>query len=272
MTTTVCVTYDFDAVSAWQANEMPGFAEWGVYGADVAVPRLLDLHDDTDIPATWFIPGHTIESFPEASGAIDDHGHEIQHHSWSHRPLPSFEDRDAERADFVRGIEAIEDLTGERPTGFRNPAGGFSEHTVDLLLELGFEWDSSSSAHDCEPHRLRRPGRVEPGAPYVRGEETDIVELPLIWHRDDWMQLFPVVSGPEFVSYSEEPAVFDRWRREIDWLTDNVDDAVYVTLFHPQCAGRAPFVAELETFFDDLAARDDVEFADCSTVAESVTV
>ncbi|MFB6301235.1 MAG: polysaccharide deacetylase family protein [Halobacteriales archaeon] len=267
MSATVCVSYDFDAVSAWLANDMPGYAEWGEFGATTATPRLLDLHDTLDIPATWFIPGHTIESFPEICGDIWDRSYDIQHHSWAHEALPSFESKDAERADFERAIDNIVELTGREPTGFRNPTGGFSEHTVELLREFDFEWDSSGKVTEFQPYYLRTDQHVERGELYDPGVETDIVELPLIWHRDDWLQLFPIASDPHYVSFGFEEEVFQRWRTEIDWMLEHVGDGVYVMLLHPQCSGRAPFLSHLEGFFTDLQARPGVEFAEMDTVA-----
>ena len=267
MGSTVCLTYDFDAVSAWTANGMPGFASWGVYGADVAAPRLLDLHDEYDVPSTWFVPGHTIESFPEICGEVADAGHEIAHHGWSHRSLPGFEREAAERRDIARGIDAIYDLTGEKPEGFRTPDGGFSHRTKGLLQEFGFAWDSSDTAHDFEPYMLRAGERARVDQPYERGEPTDIVEVPYVWHRDDWMQLFPVVSGPEWVAYSTEGEVFDRWTEEFRWMHENVEDGVYTLLLHPQCAGRAPFLTRLEAFVEEVASMEDTEFATVGSVA-----
>lgn len=264
---TVCLTYDFDAVSAWTANGMPGFASWGVYGADVAAPRLLDLHESRNVPATWFIPGHTIESFPEVCERVAEAGHEIAHHGWSHRSLSSFPSKAAERRDLERGIETITALTGERPVGFRTPDGGYSTHTKELLVELEFEWDSSDSAHDFRPYRLRKGSEPRVHRPYIRGEETDLVEVPYVWHRDDWMQLFPVVSGPEWVAYSTEPAVFDRWQEEFDWMNENLDGGVFTLLLHPQCAGRVPFLRRLQTFIERVQAADDARFATVGTVA-----
>lgn len=269
MSHSVCLAYDFDAVAGWTSAGMPEYRSWGVYGAETCVPRLLDLHDRTGVPSTWFVPGHTIESFPEAAGEIHDRGHEIGHHGWSHDPLPSFGSREAERRDFVRGIEAVEELTGETPTGFRNPAGGFSEHTVDLLREFDFEWDSSGTERDLRPYYLREPGTLESGKPYRRGDRTDIVTVPVPWHRDDWLQLFPVASDPQFVSYGHEPDVFHRWRTELAWTREHVEEGVLTLLLHPQCAGRAPFIAELEAFIEDVKAMADTDFADVSTVVSS---
>ncbi|WP_290810615.1 polysaccharide deacetylase [Halovivax sp.] len=262
----VCLTYDFDAVAAWLAQGRPGFASWGVYGAETAAPRLLDLHDRYEVPSTWFVPGHTAESFPEVAGRVHDDGHEIAHHGWSHEALPTLSPAE-ERADFVRGIDALYDLTGEKPDGFRAPDGGFSPRTVELLEEFGFGWDSSEGVRDFRPYRLRTGATLDLDAPYEPGRETGIVEVPLVWHRDDWMQLFPVVSGPEWVAYGEEPAVFERWRTDLDWMRERVDEGVFTLLLHPQCAGRAPFVAEFEAFLADVLEMDDVTFATCGEVA-----
>ena len=152
----------------------------------------------------------------------------------------------------------------------RSRLGTSIDDLFHLLVDLGFEWDSSGTAHDFRPYRLRRSPKTPVDDPYRRGEPTDIVEVPYIWHRDDWMQLFPVVSGPEWVAYSEEPAVFERWSTELDWLADHDPGGVYVLLLHPQCAGRAPFPEHLEVFLSELRGRDDIEFAEVSEVAASV--
>ena len=265
--TTVCVTYDFDAVAAWLAADMPAYHSWGAFGAETATPRLLELHDRLDVPATWFVPGHTIDSFPEICGEVHDRGYEIAHHGYSHEAPASMLSREEERRDFERGIDAIYDLTGKNPDGYRAPDGGFSEETVELLEELGFAWDSSQGIQDCRPYYIRANPTVDPDKPYDPGRITDVVEIPVLWHRDDWLQLFPVVTGPEWVAYAHEPAVFDRWRREFEWIRTNVDGGVFTLLLHPQCAGRIPFVDAFETFLTELQGMDDVRFAEAGTVA-----
>ena len=69
---TVCLSFDFDALSVWFSypTTTPGMLARGEYGARVGVPRVLDLLAQYAIPATFFIPGHTIESFPHAVAAI----------------------------------------------------------------------------------------------------------------------------------------------------------------------------------------------------------
>jgi peptidoglycan/xylan/chitin deacetylase (PgdA/CDA1 family) len=38
---------------------------------------MLRLFDNYNIKATWFIPGHTLETFPEECAMVRDAGHEI---------------------------------------------------------------------------------------------------------------------------------------------------------------------------------------------------
>ena len=63
---------DFDALSVWLGQERvtPAMLQRGEYGARVGVPRLLDRLDALGLPATFFIPGHTIESFPAECEAV----------------------------------------------------------------------------------------------------------------------------------------------------------------------------------------------------------
>ena len=65
------------------------------------MPRVLDLLRSHGLDATFFVPGHTVESFPAETQSILDAGHEIAHHSYAHVD-PSGQSRDEERADMER--------------------------------------------------------------------------------------------------------------------------------------------------------------------------
>lgn len=49
----------------------------GMFGALVGVPRLLKLLDKYQIKASWYIPAHTVETFPVECASIRDAGHEM---------------------------------------------------------------------------------------------------------------------------------------------------------------------------------------------------
>ena len=57
-TSAVCLSFDFDAVSVWLKSRNPSERSRGEFGA-VAVPRILHMLQERDIPATFFVTGHT---------------------------------------------------------------------------------------------------------------------------------------------------------------------------------------------------------------------
>ena len=63
-----------------------------------ARPRLLRLFERYGIRTTWFIPGHSIETFPEQMDAVAAAGHEIGAHGYSARE-PDRHDPEQEQDD-----------------------------------------------------------------------------------------------------------------------------------------------------------------------------
>lgn len=266
--THVYLTYDFDAVAVWlhdpDLEATPTNRSRGRFGAEVGAPRLLDLHEDLGVPATWFVPGHTIESYPAMCERIVQAGHEVAHHGWSHRPPTAYESAAAERTDLERGIEAIESLTGRRPAGYRSPAWEFSDWTIDLLLELGFEWDSSGMARDFELYSHTVGEHVPANGPYDPGEPTDLVCVPVSWRRDD----SPRLAVDPGAGAADESAVFRTWRDGFDWAHANVSNGVFVLTLHPQIIGRGHRIERLGELVDYMASRRGVEFATVSAVVD----
>ena len=146
-----CLTYDFDALSLPIAKGMvsPTALSRGEFGL-VGVERIHLLLADRHIPATFFVPGHTIESFPGAVTPLVEAGHEIAHHGWTHR-RPNDLSLEDETQEVIRGIASIRSITGKPPVGYRSPSWDLSPHTLSLLMEHGFEYDSSLMGHDYRP-------------------------------------------------------------------------------------------------------------------------
>lgn len=90
----VALSIDFDAVSHWLGtgchpdNNMADYSS-GIFAGQVGVHRLLNLFKKHDVAdkVTWFIPGHTIETFPESARAVLDSGAEIGLHGYSHEGI-----------------------------------------------------------------------------------------------------------------------------------------------------------------------------------------
>jgi peptidoglycan-N-acetylglucosamine deacetylase len=254
---TVCLTFDFDALSVWLAYDEPTPAMlWrGEYGARVGVPRVLKLLDDYGLKATFFVPGHTLESFPDESESILAAGHEVAHHSYAHVD-PSRQSRDEERADMERAWAALERV-GVKPLGYRSPSADLSSATLELIEELGFLYDSSLMADDYRPFRPRIGDRVARGEPLQRGREAMFWELPLSFELDDWVH-FQFNFDPYRKGGATPSDVLEIWQGELDWMDANVDGGVLTVTMHPQVIGRGHRIAMLSRFVEhalELGAR-----------------
>jgi peptidoglycan/xylan/chitin deacetylase (PgdA/CDA1 family) len=227
---------------------MPTRHSRGVYGAEKGAPRLLDLHDKYDVPATWFVPGHTIDSFPEICGEVYDRGYDIQHHGWSHTGPATYDSKEDEKADVDRA--------------------DYSANTLEILDEVGIEWDSSKMASDFEPHWVYGDWSAPEDGPYDRGEPTDIVELPVSWQRDDWPALTFTWARPHRMGYVSEDSLFQRYYDQFDWMHEHVDDGVFILTMHPQVIGQAHRISRLEELIQYMMQKDDVEFMEMDAVAQ----
>ena len=263
----VCLTFDFDALSLWLARGMTSptpisQGEFGVIGAE----RILALLASHAIPATWFIPGHTIETYPEVCARIHAAGHEIGHHGYAHE-APVRLTRAEEEAVLARGNEAIRRLTGASAAGYRSPAWDLSPHTVDLLLAHGFTYDSSMMANDYTPYRARHGDVIPLDQPAQFGESTNLIELPVSWTLDDFPHfeyLWTATHLQEGLRRTDD--VLANWLDDFRYLARTVEWGVLTFTFHPQVIGRGHRMLLLERLIEELKALG-ATFARMDTVA-----
>jgi peptidoglycan/xylan/chitin deacetylase (PgdA/CDA1 family) len=245
----VCLTFDFDALSVWLAYDRvtPAMLYRGEYGARVGVPRILEFLKERELDATFFVPGHTVESFPDEVDAILQAGHEVAHHSYAHID-PSLQAPDEERADMERALAVLEKI-GVKPLGFRAPSADLSEATLPLVEEHGFVYDSSLMADDYRPFHPRIGDQVARGEALVRGRESTVWELPLSFELDDWVH-FQFNFDPYRKGGATPSDVLEIWQGEFDWMDANVEGGVLTVTMHPQVIGRGHRMAMLETFVE----------------------
>jgi peptidoglycan/xylan/chitin deacetylase (PgdA/CDA1 family) len=244
----VCLTFDFDAISGWIARGMtsPSPISRGEFGPHVGVPRILELLNRYEIPTSWYIPGHTLATYPDASRRVADAGHEIGHHGWTHRP-PAALTRDEEEDELVRASEAIRALTGRAPRGYRSPSWDLSAHSVDLLLAHGFVYDSSMMGDDYTPYRVRKGDVISLEQPAIFGPETSLVEMPISWTLDDFPH-FEFIRTPSVISPGNMNAnnVLENWIDDFRYLDENLEWGVITYTFHPFVIGRGHRMIILE--------------------------
>lgn len=172
--TAVSISFDSDheTPALRDSETSPGRMAQGEYGARAAVPRILELLRRHEVRASFYMPAVCALLRPdEAPGYVAD-GHEVGVHGWIHERNTALT-HEQERDLIVRAIDVLESQTGQRPTGIRTPSWDFSDSTLSVIRELGFDYDSSLMADD-EPYELLE-----------NGERTGVIEIPVEWIRDD---------------------------------------------------------------------------------------
>ena len=245
----VCLTFDFDVMSGHIARGLTtptpiSRGEFGVVGAS----RILSLLQIQKIPTTWFIPGFTIETYPEACTEVVEGGHEIGHHGWTH-VQPALLDRAQEESEMIRANNAIAQLCGRRARGYRSPAWDLSPHTLELLIQHGFYYESSMMGHDYSPYRVRQGDVIELQKPMQFGDKTPLIEMPISWSQDDHPHFEMTSTRP---GHRNANSVMENWVDDFIYMTRCTDWGIITYTCHPYVIGRGHRMLMLERFINRL--------------------
>lgn len=226
------------------------------FGPLVGVPRILDVLARHEVSSTFFVPGYTAERYPDLVRRIIDEGHEIGHHGYLHEPLSGLSVHE-ERTLVDKGLESLEKVASVRPTGFRAPMGEMSFQTPGVLIERGFEYDSSLM--DSDMPYLLGGGGSEGGA---------LVELPFHWSSDDWEQYNWIPEFDDGRPIETPEKTHEVWRAELDGQIRY--GGLFNLVNHPFVSGRAARVSALETLVERLVSDDQIWFARLDEIAAHV--
>lgn len=255
----VNLSFDFDSLSLWigsyAANNL-GPVSAGEF-SPLGVTRILAMLAEQDVRATFFIPGHTAETYPDSVRAIDAGGHEIGAHGYVHERVADLKP-EKERWIMEKGMTILEGITGKRPIGYRSPSADFTAETATILQEFGITYDSSLMGSDSVPYWLRNGDKFPNDAPYVFGDETGIVELPWHWMMDDFPHFGYIRGGGGPSSVKSAAQVYDVWWEEFDYFIRTVDNGCFNYVMHPDFTGRGPRVEMLSRLIDAMRERDAV--------------
>jgi peptidoglycan/xylan/chitin deacetylase (PgdA/CDA1 family) len=221
------------------------------------VVRLLDLFQEYDIKATFFLIGKDAE-IPYKRRIIErmvSEGHELANHTYSHPLSFARLSPEEQRAEIDQCSAVISAVSGERPRGFRAPGYAITSHTVNYLEGLHFAYDASifPCAFSClirawqsifSPSRFEKDKygasvhAVAPQRPYMPDRkrihrrshgERDIYEIPV--------STMPLLRLPFHGSYV---MIFSRlsvkmglryWRTGFNWYRRR--KYPYVFVIHP---------------------------------------
>lgn len=128
-------TLKFYGISCGQAFEQVD--EWE------GVKKLVQLFKGYGVEATWFVTGEVMERYPDMIVTLENEGHEIGCHGYTHERQEFLSEAGKQRESLEKWLELYREITHEKPLGFRAPAFRLNNVTLKLLGELGFVYDCS---------------------------------------------------------------------------------------------------------------------------------
>ncbi len=241
----VLLSYDVDNETIQglrTGNINIGQLSQGQYGSRVALPRIVKLMDEQEIPATFFFPAWSLKLAPEQADIIQQSGrHEIGVHGWIHELNTSLDGATESRL-LAQAVDQIEAITGTRPVGYRAPSWNHSPNTLQIVRDMGFLYESSLM-HDDRPYELLQDG-----------EPTGVVELPVEWILDDAPLLNPLGTR-----YMNPRDVMQVWMDEFDKAWE--EGTMFLLTMHPHVIGHRSRLVALEGLIEHIKSKDQVWFA-----------
>ena len=229
------LSFDFDSESAYvrrfpnaAATRLDGVEERR-FGPRTGVPRILRFLEKHQLPASFYVPGFTIEHYPEVVKSVRDAGHELGAHGNVHEALEELGQQE-ERSILQRQLEIFEQHLNVRPLGYRAPSWSLNTRSPALLTEFGFTYDSSLMGDDI-PYFLDTP-------------LGQLAEVPVQWLLDDAPYYRHVYGSTNGIA---DPArVIGLWLQEFRAMYQ--ENGCFVLCMHPWISGRAGRLDGLEQF------------------------
>lgn len=136
---------DYYHVSAFES--VVRFEDWDRYDSRVEhnTHRILNLLDESETTATFFVLGWIAERQPKLVQAIYDRGHEVASHGYAHQRVYT-QTPGQFREETRRSKRILEDIIGRTVIGYRAASYSITAKSlwaVDILREEGFRYDSS---------------------------------------------------------------------------------------------------------------------------------
>jgi peptidoglycan-N-acetylglucosamine deacetylase len=254
----VLLSFDFDAETLWLGRDptnikRPGTLSQGAYGAKVGVPSILQLlREMGGLPATFFVPGWTAEHHTDKVEAILRDGHEVGHHSYSHKWIDP-DDPEGELEEMEKGLEALKRTVGVKPVGYRSPAGETSANMFKLLVDRGFLYESSMM------------DTINPYFHEVGGNKRALVELPWHWSLDDAVYMIFSIKAPRAIMTNSH--ILEIWQDEFKSIYKA--GGFFDLVMHPQAIGRPSRLELLRAFIAFAQTYPDVWFCTAKDAAKA---
>ncbi|KAL2352092.1 hypothetical protein BJ546DRAFT_238402 [Cryomyces antarcticus] len=276
-----CISVDIDAVAGWLGSyggeDSTSDISRGLFAGTVGVRRLLKLFEKYDIKTTWFIPGHSLETFPEECRMIVDQGHEIGLHGYSHEN-PTAMNIEQQTAIMDKCYKLIKEFTGKPPRGMVAPWWESSKEGAELMLKYGLEYDHSFSHEDCQCYWLRIGDTWTPieydkhpdhwMKPLVGGDKTGLCEIPANWYLDDLPPMMFIKKAPNSHGWVNPKDVEELWLDHFNYFYREYDDFVFPVTIHPDVSGHPQALLMLERVIEYINTKEGVEWVTMEQICD----
>jgi peptidoglycan/xylan/chitin deacetylase (PgdA/CDA1 family) len=142
MTDPISISVNFDSLNEAYGFP-PGYRDPSFFKA---FDRLATLATKYNFPLSIYIIGRDLEHADHAARVREwsQMGHEIGNHTWSHHFNIGSLPRAAIRDEVSRAHDRLAEVTGSEPVGFICPAWATSNTVIATLIDLRYEYDTST--------------------------------------------------------------------------------------------------------------------------------
>jgi peptidoglycan/xylan/chitin deacetylase (PgdA/CDA1 family) len=209
-----------DLDNRWSYLKTHGDAGWEEYPTylPLVIPRFLNFLAERNLKITVFVVGQDCVR-PENQAALASltaAGHEVGNHSFHHEPWLHLYSEEQVCEEISRTAEAIQNVCGERPIGFRGPGFSFSQTVLTVLADAGYEYDCSTFPTFIGPlarmyyflaSRLNREQKTQRKLLFGSWREVFRPLQPYVWKHDEHRMLeipvttMPLIRAPIHLSY-----------------------------------------------------------------------
>jgi len=178
------------------------FSKWEMYEDKIVETTsiLLDLFSKYNVKSTFFVVGYIAEKFPNLINEIQEKGHEIASHSYSHLDLRKATQNEVQK-DLLKSFKIIENVTGEKVMGFRAPF-----FSIDHSNSWIFEFLRKHVKYDSSIFPVKSPLYGIPEAPkvmyhpskenFIKNDNTEeLIEIPPLTYKIFSFYNLPVAGG-----------------------------------------------------------------------------
>lgn len=227
--------YSVQATSLKPGTQDHAGKAWSTYGGRVGVWRIIRTLDRWGIPATFFTNSRCAEIYPEAVQQIVKSGHELGGHAHYQDQLLAYMTPEEQRNTIHRSLDILEEVGGQRPTGWLSPVLAFTPETVGLLAGAGLEWHADVTYIDL-PHR-------------VQTEHGPIAAVPNSDFTDNR------------VLKANTKDLFDVHAATFDYLHEHEPMSLLALTLHCQFGGRPMVISVFDQLMQHISRFSDVWFA-----------